>query len=129
MKAPGKVWLVGAGPGDPELLTLKAVRALGRADVVLADDLVSDAVLAFAPQGARVVHVGKRGGCKSTPQDFIERLMVSDARAAATVRPATRILRLAPALTKRPTPARSHPRRGSTARGAPQRPPAGPRAW
>ena len=72
---PGKVYLVGAGPGDPELLTLKAVKALARADVVMLDDLVDRSVLDYAP-GARVIEVGKRGGCKSTPQAFIERLMV-----------------------------------------------------
>jgi uroporphyrin-III C-methyltransferase len=71
----GKVYLIGAGPGDPELLTLKAVRALGRANVVMIDDLVDRRVLAYAP-AARVIEVGKRGGCKSTPQAFIERLMV-----------------------------------------------------
>ena len=76
----GFVYLVGAGPGDPELLTLKAVRALQRADVVLCDDLVPEAILAHARPGARVVPVGKRGGCKSTPQEFIERLMVAEAR-------------------------------------------------
>ena len=81
----GKVWLVGAGPGDPELLTLKAVRALGQADVVLIDDLVERAVLAHVRPGARVIEVGKRGGCKSTPQDFIERLMVRYARRGAAV--------------------------------------------
>ena len=72
---PGKVYLVGAGPGDPELLTLKAVKALAHADVVMVDDLVDRRVLDYAP-GARVIEVGKRGGCKSTPQAFIERLMV-----------------------------------------------------
>ncbi|MGY2042871.1 uroporphyrinogen-III C-methyltransferase [Pseudomonas pergaminensis] len=69
-----KVWLVGAGPGDPELLTLKAVRALREADVVLIDDLVNPAVLGHC-DGARVITVGKRGGCRSTPQAFIHRLM------------------------------------------------------
>ncbi len=82
---PGKVWLIGAGPGDPELLTLKAVRALALADVILLDDLADDAVLAHARPGARVVRVGKRGGCKSTPQAFIERLMLRSARAGQTV--------------------------------------------
>jgi uroporphyrin-III C-methyltransferase len=81
----GFVYLVGAGPGDPDLLTLKAVKALKRADVILVDDLAGDAVLDFANPGARVVHVGKRGGCKSTPQDFIERLMVSEAQAGRVV--------------------------------------------
>jgi uroporphyrin-III C-methyltransferase len=81
----GKVWLIGAGPGDPELLTLKAARALGEADVVLVDDLVDRRVLAHARPGARIVAVGKRGGCKSTPQAFIEKLMVRLARRGATV--------------------------------------------
>lgn len=76
----GKVWLVGAGPGDPELLTLKAVRALKQADVVLCDDLVSHEVLDYARPDARVVRVGKRGGRPSTSQAFIERLMVAEAR-------------------------------------------------
>ncbi len=80
----GKVWLVGAGPGDPELLTLKAVRALGEADVVVCDDLVNPEILAHAPQ-ARVVRAGKRGGCKSTPQAFIEKLMVRCAKRGLTV--------------------------------------------
>lgn len=77
---PGQVTLVGAGPGDPELLTLKAVRALQAATVVFVDDLVSDEVVALASPSARVVHVGKRGGCKSTPQAFIGKLMVTAAR-------------------------------------------------
>jgi uroporphyrin-III C-methyltransferase len=76
----GKVWLVGAGPGDPELLTLKAVRVLAQADVVLHDDLVQRAVLAHVRPEARIVAVGKRGGCKSTAQDFIERLMIAEAK-------------------------------------------------
>ena len=83
--SPGKVWLIGAGPGDPELLTLKAVRALGEADVVLVDDLVHRGVLAYARPGTRVIDVGKRGGCKSTPQAFIEKLMVRLARRGAIV--------------------------------------------
>lgn len=74
-----KVWLIGAGPGDPELLTLKAVRALGEAEVVMIDDLVNPAVLEHCPQ-ARVIGVGKRGGCRSTPQEFIHRLMLRYAR-------------------------------------------------
>lgn len=81
--------LVGAGPGDPELLTIKALRTLRRATVLLVDDLVSDDVLALALRGRRkpprVVHVGKRGGCRSTPQAFIERLMVSEALAGERV--------------------------------------------
>ena len=74
-----KVWLVGAGPGDPELLTLKAVRALGEAEIVMIDDLVNPAVLEHCPN-ARVIPVGKRGGCRSTPQLFIQRLLLRYAR-------------------------------------------------
>lgn len=74
-----KVWLVGAGPGDPELLTLKAVRALNAAQVVMIDDLVNPAVLEHCP-GAKIIPVGKRGGCRSTPQEFIHRLMLRYAR-------------------------------------------------
>ena len=75
-----KVTLVGAGPGDPELLTLKAVKAIGQASVLFVDDLVSEEIVAFAAPGARIVYVGKRGGCKSTPQAFIEKLMIIAAR-------------------------------------------------
>ena len=73
------VTLVGAGPGDPELLTIKAVKAIAAATVLLVDDLVSDAIVAYASPTARVIHVGKRGGCKSTPQAFIEKLMLQEA--------------------------------------------------
>jgi uroporphyrin-III C-methyltransferase len=69
--------LVGAGPGDPELLTLKAVKAIASATVLLVDDLVNDAVLSHASPTARIVHVGKRGGCQSTPQAFIDKLMIN----------------------------------------------------
>jgi uroporphyrin-III C-methyltransferase len=72
--------LVGAGPGDPELLTVKAIRAIRRATVLLVDDLVGDGVLRYARRSARIVHVGKRGGCRSTPQAFIEKLMEVEAR-------------------------------------------------
>lgn len=85
MVSTGKVSLVGAGPGDPELLTLKAVKAIAAADVILVDDLVNPAVLEHAAPGARIVPVGKRGGCRSTSQEFIERLMVSQARAGLNV--------------------------------------------
>lgn len=77
--SPQPVWLVGAGPGDPELLTLKAVRVLGLADVVLVDNLVHADILSYCPQ-ARIVKVGKRGGCRSTPQAFIQRLLLRYAR-------------------------------------------------
>jgi uroporphyrin-III C-methyltransferase len=75
----GRVTLVGAGPGDPELLTLKAIRAIRAATVLLVDDLVGEGVLHFARRSARIVHVGKRGGCASTPQAFIEKLMAAEA--------------------------------------------------
>ena len=81
----GKAWLVGAGPGDPELLTLKAVRVLGSADVVLVDDLVDKRILAHAKPSARIVQVGKRGGCRSTSQAFIEKLMIRLARRGSAV--------------------------------------------
>jgi len=76
----GRCTLVGAGPGDPELLTLKAAKALAQASVVLVDDLVNEAVLSHASPSARIVHVGKRGGCQSTPQAFIHKLMVQAVR-------------------------------------------------
>ena len=81
----GKVTLVGAGPGDPELLTLKALKAIQQATVLFVDDLVNDEIVAFASKQARVVHVGKRGGCKSTPQAFIEKLMLMAAREGENV--------------------------------------------
>ena len=76
----GKCTLVGAGPGDPELLTIKAMKAIQRATVLFVDDLVSDEIVAFAQPGARIVYVGKRGGCKSTPQSFIQKLMLTAAK-------------------------------------------------
>jgi uroporphyrin-III C-methyltransferase len=85
MTRPGKAFLIGAGPGDPELLTLKAVRALNACDVLFIDDLVHPDVLLHARPDARRVAVGKRGGCRSTPQAFIERRMVRYARAGFTV--------------------------------------------
>jgi uroporphyrin-III C-methyltransferase len=81
----GKVTLVGAGPGDPELLTLKALKAIRAATVVLVDDLVNPEVVKHASPSARIVQVGKRGGCKSTPQAFIEKLMVMAAREGENV--------------------------------------------
>src|SRR5436190_12663552 len=81
----GKAFLIGAGPGDPELMTLKAARALGVADVILIDDLVSRGCLAHARSGAKVIEVGKRGGCKATPQAFIEKLLVLFSQEGKTV--------------------------------------------
>ena len=81
----GKVYLIGAGPGGPELMTLKAARALGRAEVVLVDELVNRGCLAHARSDAKVIEVGKRGGCKSTPQSFIEKLMIQTAKSGHVV--------------------------------------------
>jgi uroporphyrin-III C-methyltransferase len=77
--ATGRVYLVGAGPGDPELLTLKAARLLQQADVVLHDALVDARVLALAVH-ARLVNVGKRSNRESTSQRFINRVLVTSAR-------------------------------------------------
>lgn len=81
----GKVFLIGAGPGDPELMTLKAARALRLADVVLVDELVNRGCLAHARSDARIVEVGKRGGCASTPQVFIQKMMLETAKCGHTV--------------------------------------------
>lgn len=75
----GKAWLVGAGPGDPDLLTVKALRLIQSADVILHDDLVPEAILALA-RTADVVNVGKRCGAKNITQAEINTLMVEHAR-------------------------------------------------
>jgi uroporphyrin-III C-methyltransferase len=77
---PGKVYLVGAGPGDPELLTRKAWRVLQSANVVLHDDLVSQELLRSLPPTAQLVNVGKRCGAKGISQSEINTLMVQLAR-------------------------------------------------
>ncbi len=73
----GKVYLVGAGPGDPELLTMKALRILERADVVLSDSLVSAEVMQLVSPRTTIVDVGKRAGLKLLTQDEINSLLVS----------------------------------------------------
>jgi uroporphyrin-III C-methyltransferase len=73
----GKVYLVGAGPGDPELLTVKALRLLQTADVVLHDDLVSAEILKLVPSAAQVQNVGKRCGTKTMRQEEINFLLVA----------------------------------------------------
>lgn len=75
----GKVYLVGAGPGDPELLTLKALKLLKSADVVLHDDLISPEILAFIPSSTDVQNVGKRFGQKKISQSEINALLVQNA--------------------------------------------------
>lgn len=81
----GEVWLVGAGPGDPELLTRKAERLLGEASVVFYDALVGQGVLDLAATGARLVHVGKRSGRHSKDQATIDKLIVEAALAGEKV--------------------------------------------
>src|SRR5690606_14289904 len=81
----GFVTFVSAGPGDPDLLTVKAVKALGRADAVLFDDLSSGPILARARPGADMVGVGKRAGRPSPKQDHVSRLLVDYARTGARV--------------------------------------------
>lgn len=79
------VFLIGAGPGDPELLTLKALRRLASADVVLYDSLVDVRILDMAPSAARLIDVGKRCGRHSASQSEICRLLVAEALAAQVV--------------------------------------------
>jgi uroporphyrin-III C-methyltransferase len=81
----GKVLLVGAGPGASDLLTVRAVRALENADVVLHDALISEEILALIPRQTRKFAVGKRGHSASTPQDFTNALMASLAKAGEVV--------------------------------------------
>jgi uroporphyrin-III C-methyltransferase len=81
----GRVLLVGAGPGAADLLTVRAVRALASATVVLADALVTEDIRALVPTSARIIKVGKRGHRPSTPQDFINRLMLRLAQEGETV--------------------------------------------
>jgi uroporphyrin-III C-methyltransferase / precorrin-2 dehydrogenase / sirohydrochlorin ferrochelatase len=81
----GSVALVGAGPGDPDLLTVKAVRRMASADVILHDDLVPQAILDLASRHALVVNVGKRCGTKSISQEEINALMIVHARAGRSV--------------------------------------------
>jgi uroporphyrin-III C-methyltransferase len=81
----GKVYLIGAGPGDPDLLTLKAARLLASANIVLHDALVSREVLAMISPAAEVIDVGKRAGRKLLTQEEINALLVSYAQTRATV--------------------------------------------
>ena len=76
----GKVWLVGAGPGDIGLFTLKGLKALQRAEVVVYDSLVGQGVLARIPDTARCINVGKRASHHTMPQERINRLLVEEAK-------------------------------------------------
>ncbi|HZU62683.1 MAG TPA: uroporphyrinogen-III C-methyltransferase [Novosphingobium sp.] len=82
---PGTIWLVGAGPGDPELLTRKAERLIGEASVIFYDALVGPGILELAGKGARLVYVGKRSGRHSRDQAGISALLVEAARAGERV--------------------------------------------
>ncbi|MGB6008389.1 uroporphyrinogen-III C-methyltransferase [Castellaniella sp.] len=81
----GHVWLVGAGPGDPDLITVKGVRALQAADVVIYDRLASAALLAHCRPDVVRISVGKRAGLHSVPQDGIHALLIAHARAGRNV--------------------------------------------
>ena len=85
MNATGKVYLVGAGPGDPDLLTRKAARLLAEAEVVLYDRLVSNAILELANPAAELVFAGKTEGQQHKVQEMIFDLLVRYARAGKTV--------------------------------------------
>ena len=71
-----KVWILGAGPGDPELITVKGLKTIQQADVILYDALVSTELLDYAPVGCKKIYVGKRKGHKEFPQEEINQLIV-----------------------------------------------------
>ena len=83
--APGEVWLVGAGPGDPDLLTRKAERLIGAADIIFYDALVGPGILELIPDGVDRVSVGKRSGRHSKEQGTIDDLLVAAGRASRRV--------------------------------------------
>ena len=85
MTLTGKVYLIGAGPGDPELLTLRALRMLEAADTIVYDRLVSPEILALAPTTATMVSVGKAPNCHPTPQDQINDILTDLALRGQTV--------------------------------------------
>ncbi|MGZ4853223.1 MAG: uroporphyrinogen-III C-methyltransferase, partial [Halobacteriota archaeon] len=84
-RSKGKVFLVGAGPGDPDLLTRKAERVIKDANVVLYDKLVDDRIVALVPRGAELLDVGKDPDRHKVPQHKINELLVSYARQGKTV--------------------------------------------
>ena len=77
--------VVGAGPGDPELITLKALKALGRATVILYDNLINRVLLDHAAEGCEKIYVGKKPYGEYTPQEEIHRLILDHAQAGATI--------------------------------------------
>ena len=76
----GKVWLIGAGPSDPGLLTLKGKEVLEQADVVVYDRLVGDGVLNMIPETAKLIDVGKRAGNHTMPQEQINEVLLREAQ-------------------------------------------------
>jgi uroporphyrin-III C-methyltransferase len=76
----GEVFLVGAGPGAPDLITLRGRELIGRADVIVHDSLVPMELLALAPDGTEIIDVGKRAGCHKADQDEINRILVEKAK-------------------------------------------------
>lgn len=81
----GRVYLVGAGPGDPELLTLKAARLIAHADILVYDNLVSQAILDLVPENTERIYAGKQSGNHALPQEQINRLLVRLARSGKSV--------------------------------------------
>ena len=81
----GKVWLVGAGPGDAELLTIKALRAINAADIIFYDQLVSEEICALFPKSTPALYVGKVKNNHSIPQEDLNQLLVSQAQAGLTI--------------------------------------------
>lgn len=80
-----KVWLVGAGPGDPDLLTLKAARLIGQAEAIVYDNLVSKSILELARPDARLIYAGKQASRHTLPQEDINRLLVDLAQEGLSV--------------------------------------------
>jgi uroporphyrin-III C-methyltransferase len=83
--APGKVYLVGAGPGDPKLLTVKAVELIKEADVVIYDRLVGESILKLAPEKTEKIYVGKRTGKHEVPQDKITEIIIEKAQSGGKI--------------------------------------------
>ncbi len=81
----GKVYIIGAGPGDPGLITVKGAQGITRADVIIYDHLVSEELLGYARKNARLIYAGKKGGDHTLPQDEINRLLVAEAEKGFTV--------------------------------------------
>lgn len=84
-KKPGKVYIIGAGPGDAGLITLKGIECLRRADVVVYDNLVNEELLKYAPTKTRFIYAGKKGGDHTLSQDAINKLLAREALAGNTV--------------------------------------------